>query len=151
MHMSSRLPPSKRPRRGGSIDRHSKSSSKQTEANHLTITSLLLRQAWRRPGGTDTATPRGSVNKATDVIVVEDYTPAAKMTEQAEESWQKVVGAVIMLWVLKRRPLVINMWLNLIRMRKTVCLYPTKRQRCATWMTIIVNQVHHQWEKISRL
>ena len=83
----------------------------QGDANQLTIARLLLRQA-RRPEDTDTARLSSSAKQnlpSKDVIVVEDDIPAAKMTKHAEESCEKVVGAEVMLQVLKRTLLLINM------------------------------------------
>lgn len=107
---SSRLPPAKRPRRSAD-DRGSKSSSRQRprDTNQLTITSLLLREASRRPpqvaggerGGrkpgtdTNTASSSSSVSKpntqltnSNDLVVVleDDDTPPASGTTMTERT-----------------------------------------------------------------
>ena len=91
--MSSRLPPSKRPRRspGQRSTRSSGSPSKQRDSNQLTITSLLLRQT-RAAGEPSTAKSSTSTKEnaasrsSKDVIVVEDDMSAATKTEQGGES-----------------------------------------------------------------
>ena len=93
--MSSRLPPSKRARRSPAGKRSTRSpgspSKQRLDANQLTITSLLIKQAKpTREAGTAPSNISTKENadsrSSTDVIIVEDCTPAAKMTQPDGES-----------------------------------------------------------------
>ena len=84
--MSSSFPPSKRARKSSSG--RSGHSSKERDANQLTITSLLLRQTTTaKPAGARSSSAKEKsvkLNSSKDVIVIEDDVPAR--TVQAKDS-----------------------------------------------------------------